>query len=179
MPGDPLPFDPIVEARRQWEAHGWVKAAPGMAAVTNVMRAQQIFLSKVDVALRPFELTFARYEVLMLLSFTRKGEMPLGKIGDRLQVHAASVTNAIDRLEQQRLVARRPHPTDGRTTLARITAAGRRRIAEATVVLNEVFTDIGLDEGQAEQLTDLLTIVRRDFGDFGDFGDFASFDAPT
>ena len=28
-----LSFDPIAEARRQWEAHGWHEAAPGMAAV--------------------------------------------------------------------------------------------------------------------------------------------------
>lgn len=166
MSGPPLPFDPIAEARRQWESHGWERAASGMAAVTSVMRAHQIFLAKVDGALRPFDLTFSRYEVLMLLSFTQKGEMPLGKIGARLQVHAASVTNAIDRLEQQRLVARRPHPTDGRTTLARITTVGRRRCAEATEVLNAVFERIGLDEEQSEQLSELLTTVRRDVGDF-------------
>ncbi len=166
MSGGPLKFDPVAEARRQWEEHGWQHAASGMAAVTSVMRAQQIFLSRVDLALRPFELTFARYEVLALLSFTRKGEMPLGKIGARLQVHAASVTNAIDRLEQHHLVARRRHPTDGRTTLARITPAGRRRAADATVVLNEVFANIGLTSDQSQLLTDLLAVIRRDVGDY-------------
>jgi DNA-binding MarR family transcriptional regulator len=166
MPSEPLPFDPIAEARRQWEARGWADAAPGMAAVTNVMRAQQLYLAKVDAALKPFELSFARYEVLMLLSFTRRGELPLGKIGARLQVHAASVTNAIDRLEMQRLVTRRPHPSDGRTTLARITAAGRRRADEATAAINAVFVDIGLSAQQTRQLADLLTVVRHDFGDF-------------
>ena len=63
----------------------------------------------------------------MLLTFTRTGQMPLGKIGQRLQVHPASVTNVIDRLEVDGLVRRRPHPTDQRTTLAAITAKGRRR----------------------------------------------------
>ena len=37
-----LPFDPVAEAQRQWSAHGWEHAAPGMAAVTSLMRAQQI-----------------------------------------------------------------------------------------------------------------------------------------
>ena len=68
MAAAPLPFDPIEEARRQWEAHGWRGSASGMAAVTSVMRAQQIFLSRVDALLRPFGLTFARYEVLVLLT---------------------------------------------------------------------------------------------------------------
>ena len=120
-----LPFDPIEEARRQWVAHGWKGAAAGMAAITSVMRAEQIFLSRVDEVLRPFSLTFARYEALMLLMFTRRGSLPLGKIGQRLQVHPTSVTNTIDRLEAQGLVLRVPHPTDRRTTLAEITDAGR------------------------------------------------------
>ena len=92
-----MTFDPIEEARRQWVAHGWGAAADGMAVVTSVMRVQQVFLGRVEELLRPLGLTFSRYEVLMLLGFTRRGSLPLGKIGERLQVHPASVTNAIDR----------------------------------------------------------------------------------
>jgi DNA-binding MarR family transcriptional regulator len=157
----PDALDPIAEARRQWEAHGWSGAAPGMAALTSVMRAQQLFLASVEQHLAPFELTFARYELLRLLAFTRHGELPLGKLGNRLQVHATSVTNAVDRLEAQRYVERRPHPTDGRTTLAAITPAGRRVVERATDVLNrEVFEDIGLSERECEQLFKLLRKIR-------------------
>src|SRR5487761_254435 len=70
-PRKSLDFDPIEEARRQWRVHGWDAAAPGMAAVTSIMRAHQIYLARVDAALRPFDLTFARYELLMLLSLSR------------------------------------------------------------------------------------------------------------
>jgi len=66
--------------------------------VTSVMRAQQVLLARVDAVLSPFGLTFARFEVLMLLQFSRSGALPLSRIGQRLQVHPASVTNAIDRL---------------------------------------------------------------------------------
>src|SRR5579875_3059425 len=107
-----------------------------MAVVTSIMRVQQIFLARADEVLRPFGLTFARYEVLMLLSFSSRGALPLGKIGERLQVNPASVTNAIDRLEEQGLVARVPNPTDGRGILARITPVGRDRAAAATGALN-------------------------------------------
>src|ERR1700735_3099634 len=94
-----LRFDPIAEAERQWGAHGWSDQASGMAVVTSIMRLQQIFLGRADAVLRPLGLTFARYEVLMLLSFARKGALPLGKIGERLQGNAASVHNAVDRLQ--------------------------------------------------------------------------------
>src|ERR1700743_3046851 len=132
-----LSFDPIAEAERQWGAHGWPEQASGMAVVTSIMRVQQIFLARADTVLRPHGLTFARYEVLMLLSFSRSGALPLGKIGERLQVNPASVTNAIDRLEQQGLVARLPNPSDGRGTLAQLTPDGRRLGVNATDAMNQ------------------------------------------
>lgn len=159
--------DPIAEARRQWESHGWGDAAPGMAAVTSVMRVQQLFLADVETRLARFDLTFARFELLRLLAFTRHGELPLGKLGDRLQVHATSVTNAVNRLEAQRFVERRAHPTDGRTTLAAITPSGRRVVERATVVLNdEVFADIGLSGKECEQLFRLLRRIRTRSGNY-------------
>src|ERR1700727_1115126 len=132
----PLDFDPIIEATRQWSAHGWEEACDGMAAITSIVRAQQLFLGRVDAVLRPLGLTFARYEVLMLLLFSRAGALPLSKVGARLQVHPTSITNAVNRLEEHGLISRVPHPTDGRTTLAEITPAGRRLAGQATEEIN-------------------------------------------
>ncbi|HVB93482.1 MAG TPA: MarR family transcriptional regulator [Acidimicrobiales bacterium] len=166
-PRKSLDFDPIDEARRQWRAHGWDAAAPGMAAVTSIMRAQQIYLARVDAVLRPFDLTFARYELLMLLSLSRTGALPLSRVGARLQVHPASVTNAVDRLEAQSLVTRHPHPTDRRTTLAQILPEGRRVVGLATEALNDqVFTDPGLTSDQADTLFSLIRSLRIGQGDF-------------
>ncbi|MDA8046812.1 MAG: MarR family transcriptional regulator [Actinomycetota bacterium] len=163
----PLRLDPIAEARRQWQAHGWSDAAPGMAAVTSVVRAHQIYMARVESLLRPLDLSFARYELLMVLMFTRRGELPLNKLGSRLQVHPTSVTNAVDRLEQQGLLQRVAHPTDGRTTLARITGPGRRAAAAATGILNtEVFSAPGLEPAEVEQLVATLTRLRQGAGDF-------------
>ncbi|HWE69532.1 MAG TPA: MarR family transcriptional regulator [Acidimicrobiales bacterium] len=164
-----LDFDPIAEARRQWRAHGWEAAAPGMAAVTSIMRAHQIYLARVDAALRPFDLTFARYELLMLLRFSRTGALPLSRVGARLQVHPASVTNVVDRLEAQALITRLPHPTDRRTTLAKILPEGRRVVELATAALNDqVFTEPGLADDQADRLFSLIRSLRVDQGDFRD-----------
>jgi len=137
-----------------------------MAAVTSVVRAEQIFLGRIDAVLSPFSLTFSRYEVLALLNFTRKGELPLGKIGARLQVHAASVTNAVDRLEQQGLVRRDAHPSDGRTTLAALTREGRKVVRTATTRMNEVFADLSLSDRELAELFRLLRKVRHAAGDF-------------
>jgi DNA-binding MarR family transcriptional regulator len=162
-----LPFDPVAEARRRWVEHGWEAAAPGMAAVTSVMRAQQILLARIDAELKDLDLTFARYELLMLLLFSRSGSLPLGVVGSRLQVHPTSVSSAVERLERQGLVARVPHPDDQRAKLARLTAAGRERALEATARLNgSVFADPGLDEAGVESLVATLRALRRDAGDF-------------
>jgi DNA-binding MarR family transcriptional regulator len=162
-----LRFDPILEARRQWEAHGWADEATGMAAVTSVFRAQQIFLARIDAVLRPLDLTFARYEVLMLLLFSRNGSLPLNKVGTRLQVHPTSVTNAVDRLEAQGLLRRVPHPTDKRTTLAEITDEGRRVAKKATDDVNrEVFGSPGLSGEQLDSLVSVLRQLRAGAGDF-------------
>ena len=165
-----LDFDPIEEARRQW-ASRWSGAAGTMAAATALIRAQQIVLRTVDEALRPCGLTFARYEVLALLSFTRRGELPLGKMGPRLMIHPTSVTNAVDRLEAQGLVERVPHPSDRRTTLARITERGRALVGEATTSVNASAFGLGaLDDGQLDGLSDILRVLRRSAGDFDDDG---------
>ena len=86
-------MDPIAEARRQWQEHGWSDAADGMATVTSIIRAQQVLLQRVEEHLAPFGLSFARFELLRLLAFTRHGELPLGKLGARLQVHPTSITS--------------------------------------------------------------------------------------
>lgn len=138
-----------------------------MALVTSVMRAQQILRARVEEVLRPLELTFARYEVLMLLHFSRSGALPLVVVGSRLQVHPTSVTSVVDRLEQQGLVERRAHPTDRRTKLAAVTEEGRSLVLEATGRLNAtVFAEPGLGDAQVGQLNELLRELRRNAGDF-------------
>lgn len=164
--GRPLPFDPIEEAGRQWTAHGW-RQVEAMQAATSIMRAQQIVLARVDEALRPWSLTFARYEVLVLLHFSKEGALPLGKMGDRLMLHQASITNLVDRLEDQGLVRRVPHPTDRRTTLAELTEAGRRTVLEATAAVEEASVGVGeLSERDAAQLHRIVRKLRAGATDF-------------
>jgi DNA-binding MarR family transcriptional regulator len=160
-------LDLVMEARRQWRAHGWTGPDRGMAAVVSLMRAQQIVLGMLEQVVRPFGLSYARYEVLTLLSFSRAGELPLSKIGARLQVHPASVTGVVDKLEQQGLVERAANPRDRRGVLARITPEGRRVAAASTEALNTgPFGSLPLEDVQTEQLIAILTDLRAASGDF-------------
>ena len=164
----PLSFDPIEEAGRQWRTHWGAGPSVPMMAVTSVMRVQQIWLARLNEALMPYELTFARYEALMLLYFSRAGSLPLGKIGTRLQVHPTSVTNLIDGLEKLGYARRVQHPDDRRTTLAAVTRRGRQVAAAATETLNKLqFGTAPLRRRELESLTHVLGRVRAGAGDFG------------
>lgn len=160
-----LPFDPIERAGELWADRFGPAAA--MRAATSIMRAQQLLIARFDATLKPHGLTFARYEALVLLHFSRAGALPLSVIGERLMVHPTSVTNTIDRLVAQELVERRPNPRDGRGVLAAITPAGREVVARATDdLMRDGFGLSAYDEQQLGELFGLLRVIRVDAGDF-------------
>lgn len=161
-----LPFDPIAEACKNWEKHGWT-AVEQMAVATSVTRAHQILLQHIDNSLNSFGLNFSRFEALALLYSTRKGSLPLGKIGNRLQVHPTSVTNTIDRLENDGLVVRKPHPSDKRATLAEITEEGRSRVSLAAKSLGEIEYGLkAMSEKDLKKIKTGLSSLRHSEGDF-------------
>ena len=164
---EPLPFDPVHEAARNWAKHFGEDPVPSMAAVTSIMRVQQILLARLNDTLKPFDLTFPRYEALMLLYYSRNGSLPLGKMGDRLQVHRTSVTNIIDGLERSGFVTREPHERDRRTTLAALTSEGRQTAAQATEILNQIhFGTEPLAKEELDAITRLLHRLRADADGF-------------
>lgn len=159
-----LGFDPINEAARQWGLR-W-EGTQAMHAVTSLMRAQQIVLARLDALLKPHGLSFARYEALVLLTFSSRGSLPLGKMGERLQVHPTSVTSIVRRLEADGMITRSRHPDDGRAVLAEITASGRELVERATADLVDAEFGLSvLDESEHVALSTLLRPLRADAGD--------------
>ncbi|HEX5926162.1 MAG TPA: MarR family transcriptional regulator, partial [Baekduia sp.] len=71
----PLRIDPVAEARRHWEQRWGPEPSRPMAAVTSIMRAQQVLMARLNELVKPHGLTFPRYEALVLLSYTRHGEL--------------------------------------------------------------------------------------------------------
>ena len=161
-----LERDPIHEAHSQWTRHGWSDAADGMAMVTSIVRVQQLLMEQIDAVLRPLDLTFARYEILRLLSFVQSGSMPMTRLGSLLQVHPTSVTSAVERLVRQGYVERLRRENDGRVVLAALTDRGRAVVDEATDGLNaRVFNAPGIPEESVLRLTALLAELRSAAGD--------------
>lgn len=161
-----LSFDPIAEARRQWDQHD-LGAVDAMAAATSITRAHQLLLGRINDALKPFGLTFSRFEALTLLSFASGDALPLGKMGERLMVHPTSVTNTVDRLEADGLVRRVPHPEDRRTTLAELTDVGRKVAREAAEALELISFGLAeLDTTQLHSLEGTIAALRERSGDF-------------
>lgn len=160
-----LPFDPIAKAAETWTER--IGESWAMQAVTSIMRVQQILQAAVDEALRPHGLTFARYEALVLLSFSQRGSLPMRMMGERLQLHPTSITNIVDRLEADKLVRRMRHPSDRRTTVVAITDAGAERLTPATAAVTDIdFGLVGLSTAEANTLSTLLTKTRAAAGDF-------------
>lgn len=158
MPG--LDFDPIERAAELWSER--VGDASAMRLATSIMRVQQVLIGQLDAALKPHGITFARYEVLRLLSFSRTGSLPLSKIGERLMVHPTSVTNVIDRLSADGLVHREQDPHDRRRVLASLTDIGGKVLEAATSSLVDIgFGLEALEPAQQDEVYALLTVLRK------------------
>ena len=161
-----MSVDPIDEARAHWIAAGWGSTALAMANVTTIMRVQQILLAQITRVLRPYGLSHARLEVLMVLRAGPADGVTLGRLGAQLQVYPGAVTSSIKRLESDGLVRRVPHPTDGRGALARITPRGRRIALKAVEDLNaKVLKRFEPSGAAGKELFALLRGIRDAAGD--------------
>ena len=159
--------DLIAEAGQKWVQKWGDDAVPSMVATTSIMRVQQILMARLNDILGQFDLTFPRYEALMLLYLSSRGSLPLGKIGERLQVHRTSVTNLVDGLERSGFAERNPHDHDRRMMLAVITDAGRAVAEESTQALNEArFATEPLTHAELDSITHILRKLRADADGF-------------
>ncbi|MCW0215556.1 MAG: MarR family transcriptional regulator [Pseudonocardia sp.] len=157
---DESDLDPIQEITAKWREHGWDGGAR-LAASISILRVEAMIREQASKVLRDHELTYPRHELLALLMFSRYGQMPMGRISERLMVHPTSVTGTVAGLEKLGFVERVPHPRDRRATLARITERGRAAVRDsAPALLRNRFGLGALSDAEAELLFDLLKKVR-------------------
>jgi DNA-binding MarR family transcriptional regulator len=168
-----LPFDPIARAGELWRARwGEDSEVSPMVTATSIMRVQQLLLGEFDAIAGRHGLTFARYEALVLLAFSREGRLSMGRIGERLMVHPTSATNIVQRLAAQGFVERVTNPADRRGALAVITDTGRAAMEATTADLESVKFGLGmLGPEEQSELFSLLRGVRVAAGDFLDAGE--------
>ncbi|KGN34858.1 MarR family transcriptional regulator [Knoellia sinensis KCTC 19936] len=174
MPKDlELPFDPIARAGELWRARWGDESQAGpMTTATSIMRVQQLLITQFDAIAGRHGLTFARYEALVLLAFSRGGQLSMGRIGERLMVHPTSATNIVQRLAAQGFVERVQNPKDRRGALAVITDTGRAAMEATTADLEAARFGLGmLGQDDQQALFSLLRGVRVAAGDFVDSAD--------
>jgi DNA-binding MarR family transcriptional regulator len=157
----------VEASRRVWLERWDPEAASGMSVFTAILRSYQLLNDQVNGVMKRHGFTFVQYQVLAWLETDPESSLTLSWISKTLRIPPATVTDIIDRLEDDRLVRRVPHPSDARTTLAVITAKGRRAANEATQELNAtVYVGVGLTEDQRGQLVALLAQLRANGNEF-------------
>jgi DNA-binding MarR family transcriptional regulator len=155
------PADPVREAARQWGER--YPDDSGFLGLVSLIRTYSVVVRSVEAVLRPLGLNLSRFEVLLLLSFTRAGRLPSMRLRDLLMVHGSSVTYLVDRLEEAGLIERLSDPGDGRVSLVSLTDEGRTLVDRAAQDLAAAgFGTFGeLDEDKRDGLARLLADLRR------------------
>jgi DNA-binding MarR family transcriptional regulator len=94
------------------------------------------------------------------------GALPLGQLAERLACVKSNVTQLVDRLEADGLVARALDPSDKRSRLAVLTDAGRKARESGALVQREaelqLFAPLSADD--RERLFDILGKLRGSLG---------------
>ncbi|TAL76491.1 MAG: MarR family transcriptional regulator [Beijerinckiaceae bacterium] len=91
-------------------------------AVTDLLRATGLLLRRLRTESNPTELTWS--ESMILARLDEAGWMTTADLARREAVKPQSVGAALAVLEEQGLVQRKPHPTDGRQVLFGLTKDG-------------------------------------------------------
>ncbi len=109
-----------------------------------------------------FDVTLPRFDLMAQLEKSPEG-MTLGALSRRMMVSNGNLTGLVERLAEQGLVDRVPHPTDRRAAYVRLTPAGRTAFAAMASShgdwIAELFND--LDEADTAALMRLLGRLKR------------------
>jgi DNA-binding MarR family transcriptional regulator len=160
MSGDTIATD-ILPRDRETAAdrHGRLELRLWLRALTCVQMIETTIRARLRAE---FDTTLPRFDVLAQLDAAQDarsvGALSMGELSARLMVTSGNVTGLIDAMENEGLVERRPHPSDRRSTLIAMTAAGRDlfdRMAPAHAGWVEAMM-AGMSLGEIKQLLALL-----------------------
>lgn len=119
----------------------------------------------VDSALkREFASSLPRFDLLAQLHRSPDG-LRMGELSERILTTGGNVTWLVAALEREGLVKRRTAPDDGRATLVRLSALGRRRFAAMARAHEEIIIDLfaGLSTAERRALHAALGTLKQRF----------------
>jgi DNA-binding MarR family transcriptional regulator len=160
----PGEFDPLDWVLEHWQAQDRPDAEHFLA-VSALFRTHQAVTARQDELLKQFDLTRTGYLLMVTLFLSKDQSRPLGQLSKQLMVHPTTITLVVDQLEERRMLARNAHPTDRRTTVVKLTKAGRDLADKVTAAMAKVNFGIPIPQDMAVELVELLRNVRREIGD--------------
>jgi DNA-binding MarR family transcriptional regulator len=131
------------------------RAPAGLGSLLHAAAAAEAYVeSKLD----GIGLSLAKLAALRALADAGES-LPLGQLAERLSCVKSNITQLVDRLEADGLVARQADRRDRRTRLAVITAAGRQACRDGTRIQAESERELfgRLSATETRQLEALMT----------------------
>lgn len=107
-------------------------ARPADEALLSILRTAAVLEHAENDVLKAHGLTHTQYNVLRILRGAGKRGLCGRDIAERMVSNVPDVSRLLDRMEETGLIARTRDPDDRRHVTARITAAGRKVVADAT-----------------------------------------------
>jgi DNA-binding MarR family transcriptional regulator len=133
------------------------KSSAGTASLFSLLHTAQTAQAHIEARLDTIGLSLAKLAALNVLA--EAGDpLPLGQLAERLSCVKSNITQLVDRLEADGLVARQPAPGDRRTRLAVMTASGRRAWKEGVSIQEQGERELfkKLSRAEARQLAALM-----------------------
>jgi DNA-binding MarR family transcriptional regulator len=116
-----------------------------LPTLRELVRTYQAFDAFSSAHIRTLGLTSPQFDVIATLGNTQG--MSCRDIGQNTLMVKGTLTGVLDRLEQKGLIFRISHPTDGRSTLVRLSPAGEdlfaRIFSTHLAYLEPVFAELG------------------------------------
>jgi MarR family transcriptional regulator for hemolysin len=134
----------------------------GAKAVDLMALLHTAYTAQAEVESKLSALGLSLPKLLALKAIADAGEsLALGQLAERLSCVKSNITQLVDRLEADGLVARKADPNDRRTKLAVLTAGGRKACKEGTRLKEQTERALltTLTRGEARQLAGLLEKV--------------------
>jgi DNA-binding MarR family transcriptional regulator len=108
--------------------------------------------------LKEAHLTLPQYYILSLL--LEEDGRPFKDLAEALACTRATVTGIVDTLERKSLVARKPHPSDRRSTLVKLTGDGRQ-LLQSTQGVGDQFQSCCCDALPPEESRELSRLLKK------------------
>ena len=116
----------------------------------------KVALENIEVSLTPLH-----FEIMVLL--TEEGTLPVAKIGERLVLAKAHMTQLVDKLVENEIVIREEDPNDRRVSRISITGKGKETLDKIHERVSRAFKKAlsSLRENDLKELTTSLSKIRN------------------